>query len=147
MKKIKKLLLFVMMLTIMLMISGCSIESQNIKLINISISKDMKISATVEISNIDRANFLLNDSNTLRSIGIYYAYTPDKVSALEADTTRVGKNPTMGPIILPSAEYDGSYIYNVSNINVRYPEGPPAIAMELFWLTPITFQLLTTPHC
>ncbi len=130
MKKIKKLLLFVMMLTIMLMISGCSIESQNIKLINISISKDMKISATVEISNIDRANFLRNDHHTLSSIGIFYAYTPDKVSALEADTTRVGKNPTPNTIIMPSAEYDGKYTYNVPSDDVAAFKGGTATSFS-----------------
>ena len=111
--KLRSLICIIGVMLISIVLVGCSISSANIKLDNITVDESMNVNATVNLSNIDRENFVKGPQNTLNKIEIYYAYTPEKMTALEADTTKVGKDNDTVNINLPTDEYDGVYSYSV----------------------------------
>lgn len=118
MKTAKYILQCMVILVTILVAAGCSITSGDIGLSDISVSDDMNVTATVTISNIGLDNFKKDGANTLRTVDIYYAYTPEKREALAADTSCVGVGPRESTINLPTTEYDGVYRYNVPEEDV-----------------------------
>jgi hypothetical protein len=99
-----------------LLSTGCSIQSSDIGLTDISINDSNQVTATVTIDNIDIENFKTGDT-TLSTIRLYYAYTDDKKSALE-DSNVAGKDPVIETIEVSEDLCDGSYIYNVPAADV-----------------------------
>lgn len=78
---VRLLLSMLVIMSVVFLLTACSISVGDIGFEITSIDNDGNVTATVTLSNINRDNFLEAD-NHLDSISIYYAYTEAKAAAL-----------------------------------------------------------------
>lgn len=106
---VRLLLSMLVIMSVVFLLTACSISVGDIGFEITSIDNDGNVTATVTLSNINRDNFLETD-NHLDSISIYYAYTEAKAAAL---AYYASINPG-GSVNVFTHEYDGFCSVNIS---------------------------------
>ncbi|MEE3451284.1 MAG: hypothetical protein VZR27_11440, partial [Acutalibacteraceae bacterium] len=118
MKKTKFIVCMLFLVSVIVCITGCTIQSRNIGLnVTYSNTASYTAKATVTISNIDLNSLNSSDQINLSKVTIFYAYDSVKQKYLDSIAS---SDPTSGYFIYPdNTKIDGSVSYTVLSNEVN----------------------------